>query len=273
MEIHNKIFPARREWPPAVDDVMKAPLDTSRVRLISGAKHLEKLSAYTHLKALWCFDINESQLDSICACSTLESLYIENIKTENFDCLKNLSNLRILSIETCSKAASLEAFAELQSLSGLAITHFKNVHDLGPLAKLGSLRALAVAGSMWTRMHVHSFKPLEKLKNLEFLHLTNIKAEDEILRPFAALQGLRQLDIANFYPMSEFAWLSQRLRTTECTWFKPYIEMKHVECNKCRKTTMVMLTGKRKPTVCKLCNKQVLEKHIREWNGFTEKVA
>lgn len=252
---------------------MKAPLDTSSIRLISGAHNFEKLSSYKRLKALWCFDINESKLDSICACSALVSLYIENIKTDNFVCLKKLTNLRILSIETCPKATSLEAFAELHSLTGLAITHFKNVHDLGPLANLRSLRTLAVAGSMWTRMQVDSFKPLEELKNLEFMHLTNIKAADEILSSLAALQKLMQLDIANFYPMSEFAWLSQRLSSTECTWFKPYVEMKHMECNKCRKTTMVVLTGKRKPTICGLCDKQVLEKHIREWNKFAERIA
>ena len=198
---------------------------------------------------------------------------MRDIKAEDFGCLKDLTNLRILSLETCSKAKSLAAFSGLETLSGLAITHFKNVHDLGPLAKLKSLKALAVSGSMWTRMKVDSFKPIEELKNLELLHLTNIKAEDESLRPLGELQRLKHLDIANFYPMSEFAKLSQKLRATECTWFQPYIEIKHMECKKCGGATMVMLTGKRKPTLCSHCDNKKLEKHVRDWNVHTENEA
>jgi hypothetical protein len=267
------IFPLRREWPPAVDDVAKAPPDTRSIRLISGARGFDKLPSYRNLKALWCFNINENRLRSICGCTSLESLYIENIKTENLCCLRELTNLRLLGLESCSRATSLEVVSKLRSLSGLAITHFKNVHDLGPLAELSSLRTLAVAGSMWTRMRVNSFKPLEGLRNLELLHLTNIKAEDESLRPFGGLRNLKHLDLANFYPMSEFAWLSQRLRRTECTWFQPYIEMKHIECNKCKKETKVLLTGKRKPTLCSQCDKKALEKHVRDWNELAEKAA
>src|SRR5205823_12591042 len=154
-----------------------------------------------------------------------EALYIENIKTETLGALKKLTNLRVLGVETCSRVASLAAFSDLQSLSGLAITHFKNVHNLDPLGNLRELRALADSGSMWTRMQVDTFRPLEQLENLELLHLTNIKTEDESLRPLAGLQNLKQLDIANFYPMSEFAWLSQRLRKTECMWFQPFNEV------------------------------------------------
>jgi hypothetical protein len=252
---------------------MKAPLDANSVRLISGARKLERLPTYRNLKALWCFDINEDKLGSVCSCTSLESLYIESIKTENLDCLKKLTNLRILGVESCSKATSLKAFSELQSLSGLAITHFKNVHDLRPLAKLTSLRALGVAGSMWTRMQVDSFTPLAGLRNLELLHLTNTKAGDESLRPLGGLTNLKQLDLANFYSMSEFAWLSQRLKTTECTWFRPYILMKQLECKKCKRATMLLLTGKRKPTLCGPCDKKVLDKHLRDWNELLEKAA
>jgi hypothetical protein len=125
------------------------------------------------------------------------TVYIENVKTENLGCLKQLTNLRTLGLESCSKATSIDMFSEFQSLSGLAITRFKNVHDLGPLAELRSLRALAVAGSMWTRMQVNSFEPLEGLRNLELLHLINIKAANESLRPRGGLKNLKHLDLAN----------------------------------------------------------------------------
>lgn len=267
------LFPGRRKWPAALDDVAKAPPDAPAIRLVSGAQGIEKLPSYRNLKALWCFDVNESKLEAICGCISLESLYIENLKTGALDSLGKLTNLRVLGVESCSKVTSLAAFGNFQSLSGLAITHFKNVHDLEPLSSLRSLRAIAVAGSMWTRMNVDTLKPLAPLGNLELLHLTNMKATDESLRPLAELQRLKQLDIANFYPMREFAWLSQRLRATQCSWFQPFIEMKNSWCKKCKKGTMVILTGSRKPMVCNRCGRKALEEHVREWNELTQQAA
>jgi len=177
-----------------------------------------------------------------------------------------LRRLRILGFENCSRVTSFVDFGELHSLTGLALCHFKNVHDLAPLSELRMLKSLAVAGSLWTRMHVASFAPLEKLKQLELLHLTNIKALDESLLTLSALTNLRRLDIANFYPMSEFARLAQSLKSTECTWFKPYVELTNFRCKKCDQTTMLMLSGSRKPMLCIRCDAKKLAKHVHEWN-------
>lgn len=269
----DSIFPMRCEWPRAVDDVSSMPIDANSMRLVSGARSIERLPAYSALKALWCFDIGGKALDSICACSSLESLYIDNIKTDELGALNRLPRLNILSLDTCSKVSSLAELGQLRLVQGLAITHFKNVHDLGPLSGLGGLRALGISGSMWTRMRVATLKPLGELKGLEFLHLTNIKAEDESLRSLEALTSLRKLDLANFYPMREFARLSQRLRSTECTWFRPYVELSSVNCKKCGEASMVVLTGKGKPSVCARCDGGRLEKHVREWNEETSAVA
>ena len=116
-------------------------------------------------------------------------------------------------------------------------------------------------------MKVASFIPLGHLQDLEFLHLTNIKPDDESLKPLANLTHLKQLDIANFYPMSEFAQLSRKLQTTECTWFHPFLAVqKSMSCKKCKKHTMVMLTGKRSPIMCTDCDAAKLDRHMNEWN-------
>lgn len=266
MDALHSIFPARRTWPSAIADVAAAPQDVTEIRLVAGARNFDRLRTYTKLEALWCFDINGNALEAICACTSLKSLYIENLKTDDLRSLRNLRRLEILGIETGSKVRSFVELSELRSLWGLALTHFKNVHDLTPLSDLGALRALAVAGSMWTRMRVASWWPLERLKQLEYLHLTNIKADDESLKPLGQLAMLRQLDIANFYPMKEFAWLAQRLKLTECTWFNPYVAVKHSACKKCGEHSMLMLTGKRKPMLCLRCDGKRIDKHLVEWN-------
>jgi hypothetical protein len=116
-------------------------------------------------------------------------------------------------------------------------------------------------------MRVTSFEPLQTLERLELLHLTNIKAEDESLMPLGKLTNLKRLDIANFYRMSEFARLAHQLRSTECTWFKPFVEIKHSQCDACA-GSRVLLTGNRKPTLCMRCDQEKLDRHIGEWGVY-----
>jgi hypothetical protein len=266
MDVRQTIFPALPTWPPAINDLNAISTDATEVRLVSGVKNLRKLDTFTRLKALRCFDINDEALESICKCVSLESLFIDNLNTGSADRLNRLRKLSALSLDSCSKITSLAFLAHLPALTGLAIINFKNVHDLTPLAAMTSLRSLAVAGSMWTRMKVASFAPLGHLQDLEFLHLTNIRADDESLKPLATLTHLKQLDLANFYPMNEFAQLSRKLQTTQCTWFYPFVSMKSMDCKKCGKHTTVMLTGKKPPILCTDCDAAKLDRHVKQWN-------
>ena len=258
------IFPARRQWDRAIDDVAKAPEDAISVRLVSKAKGIDGLRSLKALKSLWCFKIDARSLAAICDCPSLESLYIDGVNTGDLRPLKRLVALKILNLEGCSKVSSFDAIAELDTLEGLAITHFKNVRDLSPLSRLTRLRALAVAGSIWTTMRVETLRPLAALHQLEFLHLTNIKPDDGSLEPLANLTRLRALDLANFYSTSEMGSLARRLPATECSWFKPYVELASLRCEKCG-GAKVMLTGKGAPTVCPQCDQSRMEKHMREW--------
>jgi len=272
MDTHQAIYPSRLDWPPAIDDVNGAPSDSSSIRLVSGAKNIKSLREYRHLKNLWCFNINEKALGPIGECFSLESLYIENIKTDNFKLLLDLPKLRILSLETCSEVQTLDIFENFQALTGLAIIHFKNVNNLSSLSQLKNLKELAVAGSIWTKMKVRSFSPLESLTNLEHLDLTSITAEDESLRSLGSLNSLKSLQLANYYPMTEVAWLSEKLKNANCTWFEPFNKL-NIACKKCNQPNMAVLTGRRKPTICTTCDKAKLEKHVREWNEATQNAA
>ena len=267
------IFPMRCRWEQAVDDVTNVPVDAASIRLVSGAKNLMRLPSYTKLKSLWCFDIGADALDAICNCAALESLYIDNITTGDLSALKRLAHLTVLGLERCSKLTSIADLSELESLEGLGITHFKNVHDLGDLARLKTLRALAVAGSIWTTMRVKTLKPLAELQALEYLHLTNIKPDDGSLKPLAQLARLKKLELANFYKTSEFAWLARRLQSTECQWFRPYVEVSILTCKNCGAASMAMLTGKGTTMACLACNRLKLEKQIREWTIASDAVT
>jgi hypothetical protein len=261
----NSIFPAKCAWPEAIDDVRHAPRDATAIRLVAKAKGIRELPSLRDLKALWCFDIDAAALELLGDCAAMESLYIENLRADNVRALLKLKHLGILSIETCSRIDSIPDLESLQELRGLALTHFSKVHDLGPLGGLRRLVSLAVAGSMWKRMNVSSFSPLRELRDLAFLHLTNIKAADESLEPLRGLSNLRQLDIANFYPTREFARLARSLAATECAWFKPFVVLEFAACDQCggRK---VMLTGKGASSICPKCKASRFEAHLAQWH-------
>jgi hypothetical protein len=268
----NSLFPIKCAWPDAIEDVRQAAPGAKAIRLRAKARGIGELPRHAELRALWCHDIDARGLEAIGGCSALEALYIENLRTDDASALLRLSKLQVLSIEGCSRIASIPDFAALQNLRGLGISHFSKVHDLAPLARLHNLTALAVSGSLWKKMTVRSFAPLAALTNLTFLHLTNIKALDGSLDPLRGLSRLQHLDIANFYTTREFSGLASALRATECTWFRPIVEIGFAECGQCggRK---VMLTGKGASMVCPRCKAKKIEAHIVEWNEAARHAA
>lgn len=267
-----RIFPARLDWPDAVRDVAPIRRDRKRLRLVAGATGLEKLDRLSRLEALWCFGIDRDALAHVCNCASLESLYVETLKSDELGRVGKLPSLKVLSIDSCSQIDSLDELRDIRNLEGLAIINFRNVREINPLSELTNLRQLAVAGGLWTRMKIESLRPLSPLLNLKYLHLTNLKAEDESLRPLAELRQLEKLEVANFYPAEEFAWLSGKLKNTKCTWFRPYVEAPF-DCPKCGKDTTVMLTGKGKPSLCKECDRKRLERHVAEFQGIAADAA
>ena len=270
--ISKKIFPLGLSWSKAADNLDQVPVDTTSLRLTASTRDFARVPDFTQLKSLFCFNINSRALEHIGDCSSLENLFIEGLKSASIAPLRKLNSLKVLSIETCSTIDSLVEFSSLQGLEGLAITHFRNVQVLDPLAELVGLEQLGVAGSMWTRMKVESLRPLAPLQRLKYLHLTNLKPVEESLRPIAEMMDLRLLEIANFYPTEEFAWLSGRLKDTECIWFKPYAQLPF-DCKRCHQCTMVMLSGKSKSNLCRECDAERLERHIAVFNEIAAKAA
>jgi hypothetical protein len=266
MVARDSVFPMRRQWGAALDDAAAAPGDAVSIRLASGARNISSLPSFPRLTSLSCFDVTGDVLETIGSCRALESVFLENIKTTDLSPLQQLENLRILGLERCPKLASLVEVGNLVSLQGLAIIDARGVRNVSPLSRLTSLRALAVAGGMWSRMRVTSFEPLAALRSLEFLHLTNIAPDDESLASLAQLTNLKDLDLANFYSTREFATLARALPSTTCQWFAPYVEIGHAACRKCGATTMVMPTGKGTRLACKTCDAAKIDKHVRLWN-------
>jgi hypothetical protein len=260
------VFPALAQFPPAVFDVDSVPEDSTSLRLVEKAVKFSRLSQLKLLTKLWCFGINDERLRTIAQCVALKQLFLEDVRLADLSPLAQLQGLDSLSVAIAPKAASLDQLANLGWLEGLRIEHFKAVTSLDPLKRLSKLQCLAVAGSMWTRMTVDSLAPLATLKELRFLHLTNLKARDESLEPLRQLTLLEELECANFYPMEQFARLRAALPHVRCMWFSPVVSARHMACKKCGLMKMVMLSGKGTRTLCRDCDEARIRKHEDAFN-------
>lgn len=210
------------EWdklPPFLHRVDEIPLATTQVRFRRVGKSHRGIRNLKGLESLWAYGVDQDFLEEICSLHTLRLLYIEKVTAIDLSVISTLPSLGSLSVIGATKINNLSWIPTHQSLRSLAIENLKHVHDLTPLSQLTQLKALAVEGSMWSPMQVLSLSPLSVLGLLEFLFITNLRVEDQSLRPLHNLQKLRALQCARFFPHDEFRCLAQARPQLRCDWF------------------------------------------------------
>src|SRR5262245_18162995 len=130
------LFPDQLGWSSAIDDIGSLPETAERVRLVSKAKGFYRLPTLKNLKHLWCFGINQEKLTAIGGCRNLVTLFIEGLRCSDVEPLAQLRDLEILSLQDCSKIASLSWLSNHRDLRGLEISNFKNVRSLEELSEV-----------------------------------------------------------------------------------------------------------------------------------------
>ncbi|WJN61119.1 hypothetical protein [Pseudomonas sp. SO81] len=236
--------------------------DSEKKRVIAAwVKALPSLSHLTHLR-VWS-RVTQPLFDAICELSNLQVLQIKWSNVCRLDAIRNLSALKALSIGSSTQVESIAPLTALQSLELLEIENFKLITDFSPLVDLRSLRHLSVSGSMWSKQAAASLEPFGQMTWLSSLCVdtSNVKS----LRALEPLANLKSLGIGGRLPYDEYAWLSAKLPNTECQWFQPYLDLSesgYSPCASCGEKSMVMVTGKGKPVLCRHCDDAKLTKHV-----------
>jgi hypothetical protein len=159
----------------------------------------------------------------------------------------------------------------MTGLKHLNLENLKLIKDLSPLSRLSALRQLSAMGAFPdTAWEVDSLEPIGKLTSLEYFTMGMLRPKSLSLRPLAGLKKLRFLGLDNRLPMSEYAWLSRRLPSTECMRFAPYVPVGKswsMECRKCKASTeVVLVTGKGGPYLCMKCDAAKLSKYVAAYD-------
>lgn len=225
---------------------------------------IARLPELQHLKRLrlWC-RVSQPLFEAACSLKQLQVLQIKWSGIQRLDAIASLPQLTALSLGSSTQVESVEPLSQLSELRVLEIENLKRISDFAPLAKLRKLQSLAVTGSMWSRQTIGSLEPFATMTWLSELYIDT--AQVDSLRPLASLTGLRELGLGGRLPYQEYAWLSARLPDTTCRWFAPYYALKDSGigyCKGCGGDSMVMLTGKGKPSLCLACDKPQVEKHV-----------
>jgi hypothetical protein len=121
---------------------------------------------------------------------------------------------------------------------------------------------------MWSRQAIGSLQPFASMTWLSSLVIDTSSVSS--LRPLARLAGLRELGLGGKLPFEEYAWLSAQLPNTDCRWFSPYHELAGTglgACKRCQRDSMVMVTGKGKPVLCRHCDAAKLAEHVARFEA------
>jgi len=272
MSIDCKLFPAKLELPPATEDAARLVGDEHAIRLTADVVGFDRLANHTAVRVLWCFGIDHKRLEILAQCEQLEALYLEDVRVPHLEALGALGRLDVLGVDGATKVESLDWLSHLHPLSQLRLQGLPRVHSLESLSAQAKLKALDVSGSMWTRMKVDSFACLSQLCELRVLYLTNIQSLDGSLGVLAGLPYLQELHIAGFYGWEEFARLSGLRPNIRCDWFKPFLEFEHQSCEVCG-GQLVLLTGKRQPTLCRQCKAARIQRHVCRFLAVANEAA
>jgi len=173
----------------------------------------KKLPELIDLKYLWFTSrVNQKMFDAACEIPNLEGLWIKWSGIKNIDKVSKLKKIKHLRIGSSSQIENIEVLKELSSLETLELEQLNKITDFSVLSQLTQLKGLGIDGSIWTTQKIDTLKPISKLKNLQYLSVTNSKIQDKSFEPILELDNLVRFNCSWNYPEKEF----DKLKTMKC---------------------------------------------------------
>ncbi|WP_406866786.1 leucine-rich repeat domain-containing protein [Priestia megaterium] len=231
-------------------------------------KNLSKLKELSGIKKIWVEFVNQKEFYKIIDLINPEFLYIYDMRVEDLSGLETLTNVKILGLESNTKASQLWNLKANPSLESLLIRGFTKLTDIQYLKYGSNLRILELEGNNSNQLKLENLQPVKYLQNLKYLGLSNIRILDESLEPISFLKGLELLETSNQFLTEEFAKLSVLLPNTQCNKFEPYFRLTYPidELD-------IMVVGKRKPLLNYKRDKKKLDKYEENFKKIQEKYS
>lgn len=216
---------------------------------------------------------NAKTLGPVCNALDTKTAIFYEMRADDLEPIHRISGLENLAITWNSKVSDLEWLQPLKNLKNLKLDDVPKIADLSAIADLSELQRLHLSGNLGSlspKMKVESLQPLARLSNLSELTLLNIRVRDFGLKPISACKKLETLNAANVFDTEDFAYLSVHLSKTKCDLFSPYRLAKMPLSNDGKTGQRAMVTGRRKPFLDPVLEKEKLEKYVRKFAALQE---
>ncbi|AKP77490.1 leucine-rich repeat domain-containing protein [Priestia aryabhattai] len=249
-------------------DLKNTESSVTKIWIQGNTKNLSRLKELSEIKKIWIEFVNQKEFNKIIDFINPESLYIYDMRVEDLSGLETLTNVKILGLESNTRASKLWDLKANPSLESLLIRGFTKLTDIQNLKYGLNLRILELEGNNSNQLKLENLQPIKYLQNLKYLGLSNIRILDESLEPISFLKGLELLEVSNQFPTEEFAKLSVLLPNTQCNKFNPYFRLTYPidELD-------IMVVGKRKPLLNYKRDKKKLDKYKENFKKIQEEYS
>ncbi|MBI0400589.1 leucine-rich repeat domain-containing protein [Cyclobacterium marinum] len=254
-----------------ISDLKEFDKNEKSLHMSTTAKNIDRLKDLS-IENLWLIGANDKELRKILPLVKLKYLNLYQVLVKDLTILETLSKTETIILHWNTKATALWNIDENKCLKTLEVTDFSKLEDINQLSQARQINSLTFGGGHQKPLRIKSLKPLESLKNLRFLNLTNIKIEDDTLQPLGKLIDLEVLQLSNQFETKEYAWLATRLPNTKCKMFQATNSCKIVNS----KNSIVhdtMVTGKRKPFLLSNKDQLRIDKYIKDFERLKNKLS
>jgi hypothetical protein len=150
-----------------------------------------------NLDKLWITTrISQKILDAVCCQQSLNGLFVKWGVYESVSNLGKLTNLEYLHLGGGASLKNIDLIFQLEKLKAFDSIRLYEIHDYSALANLKNLVALSIEGDGFgtmQRVNIKSLDFLEKLPQLEWLHLIMTRIDDHSYLPILKLPNLKFL--------------------------------------------------------------------------------
>jgi hypothetical protein len=170
------------------------------------------LPTLAQVKYLWLSSrVPQRLFDAVCQMSNLEGLFVKwsGSGIKNLDTLSAATRLKYFHLGSSPSLESIEPLAALVQLRWLGLVNIQLIRDIDPIGALIGLEGLYLSGD-WTTQHVRTLKPIARLRELRYLSIPNLKADDDTLSPLFALTTLETFKASTWWKETELAEIRRR---------------------------------------------------------------
>jgi len=259
---------------PEVVDVATLPRGAGFVGLSKTPKNVELLRRADRLVAIKTLSTTPEIVSELPCLRELRMAVLKALNLGDLDLrlLAGCKKLEHLALFHAPKRSDLGFLADLTELRTLSLLDIPRL-EFATLPAMPSIQEFVFLGGFHKGVRVPSLAPLARLTRLRCLELSNVAALDGSLAPLAVLQDLESLFVpAHAYEVEEYARLAASLPNTRADCLNPLFTKPEYDasgeadfpCPKCAQPR-VLLTGRRTPMSCLVCDAKRIEKHIARW--------